>query len=199
MISTRTRALTFALLLGLLCPTLALAQDDEKRGGLDPERLQEIIELALEQARRAKVGKERPADAKTRAEWATVKKLRRRLDGSTVTINFKGTPFSECIDFIRDVTGFNIVVSKEAQKEFDEEGVDLRLKKVKLRNCIELLLEQVSKDLSYGFRNGVLWIGKAETFKTKTILRTYYVGDITRAPKDFPAPRLGLKGLKFGY
>ena len=93
------------------------------------------------------------------------------------------------------MTGLNIVLSAKVRKEYEDAEVTLRVRKVKLRSCLNLVLEQVGKDVRYGFKHGVLWIGLKEEWKKEMVVKTIYVGDILRRPPDFPAPRLGLKGV----
>ena len=57
------------------------------------------------------------------------------LDTRKISVNFVKTPFSEVLDFIRDVTGLNIVLSKKAEEELGKKEITLRVKKIQLRSC----------------------------------------------------------------
>ncbi|RMG19032.1 MAG: hypothetical protein D6731_00765 [Planctomycetota bacterium] len=186
---------TFVLALGFLAaPPRAQAQ------GVDGEKLKEIIERATEGPRRGARRKEAPPRGRARARGA-LRALRRALDTRVVSVNFRGTTFLEAVDFVRDVSGVNIVVSPRARKAFADAEVNLRLKKVRLRSCLNLVLDQVSPDLRYGFKHGVLWIGTADEWKAqrKLVLEIYDVSDITRRPPNFKAPKIGLgkHGVEF--
>ena len=39
------------------------------------------------------------------------------------------------------------------------------------------------------------WIGLKEEWKPQMVTRIIYIGDLVNRPPDFPAPRLGLKGV----
>lgn len=179
-------------LLILLLPATATAQ------GIDEDRLLELIEEAARTAKKKNRLQMEPI-AKNKTERLAVREITLALDTRKITVNFDKTEFSEALDFLRDVTGLNIVLSKEAEKELSEEEVKLRLKDVKVRSMLNLLLEQVSKDLRYGVKHGVLWIGLKDEWKPVMITRVYYVADITRTPPDFPAPKVGLgeNGITF--
>jgi hypothetical protein len=87
------------------------------------------------------------------------------------------------------------VVSKEVREEFGEQNIRLKVKRVTLRSCLNLLLEQTGAGVRYGYRHGVLWIGNQGERKQRLVLRFYDVGDIVRRLPDFPGPRLGLDGV----
>jgi type II secretory pathway component HofQ len=128
-----------------------------------------------------------------------LKKIHRILSTQRVTLNFQETPFLDVVNFLRDITGLNIVVSKKARKLVEEEDlkVSIRLKDILLKNAIKLILASTHSDLAFGVRHGVLLIGMKEEFKKKTCyLGIYLVDDIIHVPPDFPAPKLSLEGLK---
>lgn len=180
--------------------TPAMAQDwgddeDEGRGGIDEERLIELIEETVRANEERRLGREFLVDYETRAEQLQAEQLRRGLATRRVTVNFDQTTFAECIEFLIDVTGENIVLSKEIREEYGEQNIRLRLKRVTLRSCLNLLLEQTGEDVRYGYRHGVLWIGNRGERKQRLVLRFYDVSDIVRKLPDFPGPRLGLDGV----
>jgi len=170
----------------------ALAQD-RGAGGMDPDRLRELIEETVASRRdRSREVDEAPADA---ADALAKLQVRRLLDRRRVTVNFAETRFTEALDFLRDVTGLNVVLSKRAAEAVEEREVDLRLAKVTLRSCLELLLELTDPNLRYGVRHGVLWIGLRDEWPKRLELRILDVADLIHAPPDFPGPRLGLEGV----
>ena len=194
-----------ALALAVICPLTLLTvlstspargQDEsEGRGGIDEERLIELIEQTVQANEARRLGREFLVDYETRAEELQALQRRRGLETRRVTVNFEKATFAECIDFLRDVTGENIVLSKETLTEFGQKDISLRVKNVSLRSCLNLLLEQTGEDVRYGFRHGVLWIGNSGERSQRLVLRFYDVSDIVRKLPDFPGPRLGLKGL----
>lgn len=107
-----------------------------------------------------------------------------------VTINFTDTPFADVISFLQDITGLNITVSQEIDKE--ELRVNLRLNKIILQNAFNLLLQQT--DLAMTFENETLKIVPKEGAKGKYYLDILDVQDILSQIPDFPGPRIQVSG-----
>lgn len=186
---------TFVALLGLTLLAAPRAAAQDERGGLDPERVVELIRETA--AAEAESRLDRTGDAESAEDRRIAKEVRRTLAGRKVTVNFDKTPFEECVDFLRDVTGLNIVVSKAARELLKDELISLRLRDIRLKSCLELLLQQADPDLRYGVRHGVLTIGMKDEWRTAMRLELYFVGDLIHQPPDFPAPKLGLDGVKW--
>lgn len=181
----------------LLLPLPALAQDKEDRAER-ADRLRKMIEDSVVPSARSKrdrTGSVAPEDKEVAL------RIVRQLDGRRLSVNFQETGFDEALDFVRDVTGLNVVLSKKAREKVEEEKptVNLKLKDVKIRSVLELLLEQGHGDLRYGVRHGVLFIGTDEDWKSELTLRFIPVDDILHQPKDFPGPKVGLgdEGVTF--
>ncbi|MCO5171577.1 MAG: hypothetical protein M9894_35185 [Planctomycetes bacterium] len=186
----RTLAGTLALLL-LACP-IAGAQE---RGGIDPERL---IDILRENAAAREASKlDRTGDAETPRDREVAREVRRVFASRRVTVNFEATPLAECLDFLRDITGLNLVVTKAAAEAAAEVKVTLRLRNIRLKDCFELLLQQAHPDLRYGIRHGVLAIGLKDEWRTNMRVVLYDVSDLLHRPPDFPGPRMGLDGVKY--
>lgn len=179
---------TAVLGLALLLAPAAAAQDDDRR--LDPERIVELIRDAAAQEAEGRL--DRTGDAETAEDRQVAREVRRTLAAQRVTVSFQATPFEECVDFLRDATGLNLVVSKGAQERVKDRKVTLRLRNVRLKSCLELLLEQADPELRYGVRHGVLTIGLKDEWRRAMRLEVYFVGDLLHQPPDFPAPRAGL-------
>lgn len=178
------------LLLGLATPGLA---QDRPRGRLDPDRLVELIEETV--AAEAENRLDRTGEAETKEDREAAKAVRRTLATRRVSVNFDKTPLTECLDFLRDVTDLNVVISKGALEAAGEKQVTLRLKDVKLKNVLELLLQLAHGELRYGVRHGVLTIGLKDEWRTAMKLELYFVADLVDGVPDFPGPRLGLEGV----
>jgi hypothetical protein len=203
-------ALVVALLLGA---DLARGQDrgmggivnfdDSKDKRADQEafiqKLIEIIEKTASQAEdndldRTPYGALEPADQEVGAEIA------RRLDAQRMSINFDDNTFADAIDFIRDATNLNIVLSKRA-KDLTENApkIKLKLRDVKVRNALEITLTQTDAQLRYGVRNGVLEIGTVEDWKGRNMyVAVIPIDELLYSPPDYPAPEAGLEALTKG-
>ena len=161
-------------------------------------KLLEIIEKTAALAEDNSLDKTPYGDLKD-SDLEAAGEITRRLDNQRITLNFEETSFGEALDFFRDVTSLNVVVSKKAQDlvEGNPAKLKLRLKDVKVLNALELVLTQSDPNLRYGVRHGVLEIGTNEDWKGKNmILDVIPIDDIIYRPPDFPAPEAGLDVLK---
>lgn len=187
-----------ALLVALLLAAPLAAQEEDRAGGIDADKLLELLEKAAVEGSGSKT-RWMATELATSRDRAAAAELAVALDERRVSVSFDRTPFAEAIDFVRDVTGLNIVVSKEAAKELEEREITLRVKKVTLRSCFELLLELAHEELRYGVRHGVLWLGLATEWPKVKVLKVIDVSDITAPIPNFPAPELGLKSGRFKW
>lgn len=185
------RTLVRSLVLTLALAPLAAAQDRD--------RLVELIQEAAAAEGESRL--DRTGDAETRGDREVAREVRRTLASLRVTINFDQTPVLECFDFLRDVTGMNLVLSKAAVEALEDKKVTLRLKNIRLKNCLELLLQQVDPDLRYGVRHGVLTIALKDEWRRSMHLELYFVGDLVSPIPDFPGPKMGIgpDGATFEY
>ncbi|MHC4663283.1 MAG: hypothetical protein ACYS8W_16600 [Planctomycetota bacterium] len=117
-----------------------------------------------------------------------------KLENQKVTFNFKDTPIEEVVDFIRDITGINIVISNEAMEIFDElgRGISLRLKDIRFKNALNLVLS--GTDIGYAVKDGVLYLDLKEKLRTKRLYLAFYeISELVTKPPDFPAPHVALR------
>ncbi|RMG19022.1 MAG: hypothetical protein D6731_00715 [Planctomycetota bacterium] len=119
--------------------------------------------------------------------------INRKLESQEISLNFAETPFDEAIDFLRDITGLNYVISSEARDliENEEVTVNVRVSNVTLKNALNLILSS-NESLSYRIQDGVIKIGTEEDSVEELILDFYDVNEIVSTPPDYPAPELGL-------
>ena len=194
-----------ALALALLAAPVVLADDksNEDRRAEDEafaQKLLEIIQKVAEQAEDQSLDKTSYGSLDDNDREAA-EQLVRHLDNQRISLNFDDTSFNDAADFLRDVTGLNIVITSKA-KELVENApkLKLKLKDVKTRNALELILTQTDAQLRYGIRNGVLQIGTNDEWKgTKLILELIEVKDLVYRPPDFPAPPAGLEAIEKGF
>ncbi|HZV01991.1 MAG TPA: hypothetical protein VFF73_35110 [Planctomycetota bacterium] len=128
----------------------------------------------------------------TEPAWVTAYK--QKLATQKLTFNFNATPFNEVVDFLRDFTGINIIVSKAIDGE--QVKLDLRLKDVIAQNAIDIILNQTGFAMS--FKNEALMITPKEEAKGEYSLDIYDVQDILAAIPDFPGPRIRITAPRAG-
>lgn len=173
-------------------------KDDERQRDEEfVQKLLEIIQKTAEQAADTSLDKT-PYGALEGDDLAAAEEIGRRLDNQRLSLNFDDSAFPEAIDFFRDATGINVVITNKA-KELTENApkLKLKLKDVKVRNALELVLSQTDAQLRYGVRNGVLQIGVVDEWKDRDmILEIIPIDDLVSLPPDFPAPPAGLDAIE---
>ncbi|MBL4843957.1 MAG: hypothetical protein JKY65_00405 [Planctomycetes bacterium] len=117
--------------------------------------------------------------ARIAGELAQSREIKKRLHSQNISLNFDGTPFSEGIDFLRDITQLNFVVTRDAQELVEDESVEisLRLKNISLVNAINLILAS-NESLAYRIQEGVIVIHTFDELPEDLVLEVYVVRDI---------------------
>lgn len=89
---------------------------------------------------------------------AVSSEVQRRLKNQRLDFNFNDTPVPDCINFLRDITGLNFVVTRDAAPLVEKKGsfVNLRIRSVTIENALNLMLNQVG--LSWRSQQGVVLI-----------------------------------------
>ncbi|MCF6228817.1 MAG: hypothetical protein L3J82_09195 [Planctomycetes bacterium] len=126
---------------------------------------------------------------------AKYRKLETALNTTVLdSFSFENADIVDVVKHIAKKTRINIVFDKEALEGVDEDdrAVTIELSDIKAMNALKIVLEGV--DLKQSFRFGVIYITTEEDAVAVTSLKTYDVRDITVAIRDFPAPKLRLRG-----
>ncbi|MCO5170462.1 MAG: hypothetical protein M9894_29350 [Planctomycetes bacterium] len=128
-----------------------------------------------------------------------VLEISRRLESQQITLNFEQQAFGEAIDFLRDITGLNYVLTGDAQELVENENVtvSLRLRNITLKNALSLILAS-HDSLTYRIEANVIKIGTKSDQEEELHLVFYDVTEIVSTPPDFPAPELGLNLARGG-
>jgi hypothetical protein len=114
-------------------------------------------------------------------------------------MKFDGVAFSDCVDFLRDVTAANIVVNwraLEAAGVTRETLVNLKVRNVSLRKALTLLLAEAGggdAGVTYMLDDGVIEITTTELANQRVYTRVYPVGDLLMEIPNFEAPRFSLE------
>lgn len=125
--------------------------------------------------------------------------IKRSLSIRRIDLNFDNTPFTDCINFLRDITGLNFVISKEAEEAASGDAeISLRLKQITLKNALELMLGQLGGDLDYSIRDGAIVLTTRDENKAELFLEFYEVSSIINNINDYPGPEVGLSNSGAG-
>lgn len=110
-----------------------------------------------------------------------------RMESLRVTVAFHETPLDEAVDYLRDLSGLNIVVDPRARTEA---RVTLRLKNLSFKSTLKLMLGTL--DLGATFRDGAIVVVPKDVLRRNTELRVYDVRDLLQKIQDFPGPTMEL-------
>jgi len=106
-------------------------------------------------------------------------RIRRTLDAST-TVEFEETPFNDCITFLKEQHGINIILDEKAISEGGmletSAPITLKLSGISLRSVLKLLLEPYQ--LRYIIKDQVMQITTKDKADQDPDIRVYYVGDL---------------------
>lgn len=114
----------------------------------------------------------------------------RRLSTLKATVDFNGQPLAEAMDFIRDLTGLNVVVSPSAALKEGDAVVRLRAKDLPVKSIVKLLLH--GRGLRATWRDGAVVVVPEEELREAVVLRVYDVRSMTAKIQDQPGPKVEL-------
>ncbi|HZZ43499.1 MAG TPA: hypothetical protein VFE58_11225 [Tepidisphaeraceae bacterium] len=122
-----------------------------------------------------------------------------QLDHRIPEVRFDAIPFSDVVDFLRDITGANIDVhwrTLEAAGVDRNTAVTTRLRDVRFSKALESILRDVgggTVTLSYTVDNGVITISTAEDLSKNTTTRVYDIRDLIVDVPDFFGPQFDIQ------
>ena len=115
-----------------------------------------------------------------------------KLNTMRLNLDFKDSSLDEVLNYIRDISGLNIVVDAEVSSKLnpDQMKISLRVKDLLLKSCLKLMLG--SRDLTATYKEGViLVVPKGKTDKA-VYLQIYDVRDLLVKIQDFGGPKVEL-------
>jgi len=129
-----------------------------------------------------------PADGNSPRDVAT----RNQLHEQRTTFSFRGTPFSEAVEFLSTVSALNIVIDHRAGVA--DVPMTLSLKDVSVATALSLLTRQA--DVSWKVRDGVVLIGHKEDLVGPMRTSVHDVTDLLAVAPDFKGPTIELQVSK---
>lgn len=142
--------------------------------------------------RDASVEKERGGSAEDAAVQA-------QLEHHIPELRFDAIPFTDVVDFLRDITGANIFVNWRA---LEAAGIDrntpvtTRLRDIRFSKALDTILRDVGGGtvaLSYTVDDGVITISTSDDLSKNTVTRVYDIRDLIVEVPDFPGPMFSLQ------
>ncbi|HZE98343.1 MAG TPA: STN domain-containing protein [Planctomycetota bacterium] len=115
----------------------------------------------------------------------------RRLETMKVTVDFENVKLPEAVDYLRDVTGLNLVILPKAMEKDGETPIQLKVKDLSVRSVLKLLLS--SRGLTATYRDGAIVIVPKEELQSSLVLRIFDVRALQVKIQDFKGPVVELK------
>ena len=125
-------------------------------------------------------------------ESPTEKMIRTKLETTPVEVNFRDTEFTAAIEFLRDISGLNIVMTREAREAVEGKTVNLRIVKRPVKSVLALLL-QTEPSLRWLVKYDVVYITTEGAVEEDLLLEFYSVSEIVMVPPDHEAPQIALE------
>lgn len=118
--------------------------------------------------------------------------IMRRLNSMVLSVDFQGVSPSEAIDYLRDASGINVVISSGALTHLEGEDrlITLKVRDLRLRSILKLLLADL--ELHAVMKHGVVSIVTEEDVKKNVVLRIFDVRDLQLQIEHFPGPEIEL-------
>ncbi|MBN1421421.1 MAG: hypothetical protein JXP34_21790 [Planctomycetes bacterium] len=131
------------------------------------------------------------------AETSEDREIKTKLRMVIPEISFDEQPFSQVLDVLRQLSGINYVLTKDAKDAVDA-GLTVKLEPVRnltLEQVLNLIMERLGGDGGFGYRikNGAILIGPKESLRDVFYLEFYNVTDIAGDHPSFTAPPISIK------
>lgn len=113
----------------------------------------------------------------------------RKLETMKVTVDFQDLKLGEAVDYLRDVTGLNLVLLPRAAEKADFR-IRMKIRELTVKSTLKLML--ASHGLTATWREGAVVILPQEDLVENTYLEMYDVRAQLMKLPDFPGPRVEL-------
>ena len=128
------------------------------------------------------------------AAWAadTREEAVRKLDSMKVTVNFEDVRLPDAVEYLREITGLNLVMLPKAMDKDGDTKVKLKVKDLTVKSVLKLLLS--SRGLTATWRDGAIVILPKEDLQDSTVMKMFDVRSMLVKLQDNPGPRVELVG-----
>lgn len=116
----------------------------------------------------------------------------RKLDSLKVSVDFQDVRLPEAVDYLREVTGLNLVMLPKAMEKDGDAKITLKVKDLSAKSVLKLLLS--SRNLTLTYRDGALVVLPKDDLQDATTLRMFDVRSMMVKLQDYPGPKVELAG-----
>ena len=116
--------------------------------------------------------------------------IRQQMNQTIPEVPFSGVAFSDAVDYLRDISGANIVVNWKALEEAGiakDAPINVRLRTITLRKALEMVISEAGggDKLALDFDQNVVTITTRELADAKMFTRVYPIQDLIMEVPDF--------------
>lgn len=113
-----------------------------------------------------------------------------KLNTMKVTVDFHDVALAEAVDYLREVTGLNMLVSSKVTEKYADLKVTLKVRDLTVKSALKLMLH--GRDLTATYRDGAVVILPQEDLQSAVEIRMYDVRAQMVKIQDFPGPKVEL-------
>ena len=114
----------------------------------------------------------------------------RKLTTLKVSVDFEKIRLQDALDYLRDVSGLNVIVSPSALNKEGDQTLSLKAKDLSVKSVLKLMLH--GRGLTATWRDGALVVLPVEELSTAVTMRIYDVRSHLLKLPDHPGPRVEL-------
>lgn len=114
----------------------------------------------------------------------------RKLETLKITVDFEDVKLPEAVDYLRDVTGLNLVILPKALEKDGESKIRLKVRDLSVKSVLKLLLS--SRGLAASYRDGAIVIVPREDLQDATTMKMFDVRALQVKIQDFNGPVMEL-------
>ena len=114
----------------------------------------------------------------------------RKLESMKITVDFQDVKLPDAVDYLRDVTGLNLVILPKAMDKEADSKIRLKVKDLSVKSVLKLLLS--SRGLTVTWRDGALVVLPKEDLQDATVMRMFDVRSMLVKLQDFNGPKVEL-------
>ncbi len=115
-----------------------------------------------------------------------------KLNNMKVSLDFRETPLTDVMDFIREMSGINVLIDPKVYDAVDSEKLNITVRVDDLQLGAALRLMLGLRDLTAVYREGVLLVVTKASLQDEVYTKIYDVHDLLQPITDFVGPVIEL-------
>src|SRR5687767_837446 len=114
----------------------------------------------------------------------------RKLETMKVSVHFEDVRLSDAMDYLREITGLNLIVLPKALEKEGDSKLRLKVKDLSVKSVLKLMLSSRGRTVTY--RDGALVVLPKEDLLESTTMKMFDVRSMLVKLMDHPGPKVEL-------